>query len=61
MFLWLIRNYFKLSTFMNIEINPLAIFYDGLLWEVSYKKSHNSLNNEQKKLSDEFAVRLKDH
>jgi hypothetical protein len=44
---------------MNIDINPLAIFYDGLLWEVSYKKSHNSLNDEQKKLSNEFAARLR--
>jgi hypothetical protein len=44
---------------MKIELNPLAIFYNGLLWTVTYRKSHNQLSDQQKQLSDEFVRRLK--
>lgn len=59
MLLWLIKNYFSLKPFLNIKINPLAIYYSGLLWQIDYKISHNQLNFEQKLLSDEFCKRLK--
>jgi len=56
---WLIKNYFKLSKFMDIRFNFLAMFYNGMVWEVSYKKSHNLLSKKQQKLSDEFCSKLK--
>lgn len=55
----MIKNYFNLRSFMKIEISPLAIFYNGLLWSATYKKSYNQLSNKQKQLSDEFVRRLK--
>lgn len=47
MHFWLLKNYIKLNEFMDIKLTPLK-------WEVGYKISHNLLNEEQKKLSNEF-------
>lgn len=54
MFIWLIKNYFKLRTFMNIQF-----FSDDLLWKVDYKISYPLLSEKQKGLSDEFTRRLR--
>ncbi len=60
MVFWLIKNYFKLNEFMDIKFHPLGfIFSDMLAWEVGYKISHDRLNNEQKKLSNEFTNKLR--
>lgn len=52
MYFWLLKHYIKLSKFMDIKLNALG-------WEVGYKISYNLLNEEQKKLSDEFTMRLR--
>ena len=51
---FLIRNYFSLSKFMDVHL-----YKGNFKWVVSYKISHDQLNDKQKKLSDEFSSRLK--
>lgn len=55
MFWWLLKNYFKLNSFMYITFHPFKQEYS---WKVSYKIKHNKLNDYQKKLSNEFINRL---
>ena len=56
MFLWLMRNHYKLNEFMDIKFSPFSKIHQ---WKVTYKKPHNTLDEEQKVLSDEFILKLK--
>lgn len=60
MFFWLLRNYFKLNSFMKIKLNLCAIFSENiLLWEIGYKIPYKDLTVWQKKLSDKFTNKLR--
>ena len=54
---FLLLNYFRLSSFMNIAITPFSY----IKWSVNYKISYNKLSNEQKQLSDKFTQILREN
>lgn len=52
---WLSRNKKALQTFINLELNS-----KGFDWLIDYKISHNKLTEEQKLLSDELWLKIKE-
>jgi hypothetical protein len=55
MYWWLLRHYFKLNEFMNINLCPS----DGLSWTLDFKTSYDNLNEKQRKLADKFSSKLR--
>jgi hypothetical protein len=59
MFWWLVRHYYSLRKFMNIQLFPIRGLFTGLTWMVDFYIPYNKLDVKQKQLADIFCEKLK--